>query len=96
MADPRTAEPVQLSMSSARFLGTVHNVRYNALDSRRLPFLIHSAYQGRWAPFMARRNIATDLGSDTSPAMVLYLAVICAEDVPRLNPGLQADTAALE
>ncbi len=93
MADPRTAEPVDLTMSSARFLGTVHNVLYNALDSRRLPFLIHSAYQGRWEPFMARRNIATDLGSEASPAMVLYLAVICAEDVPRLNPRLQAEDA---
>ena len=41
----------------ARFLSTVHNVLYSALDSRRLPFLIHSAYLGRWAPFIARRNV---------------------------------------
>ena len=93
IADPRTAEPAEVRMSSARFLGTVHNVLYNALDSRRLPFLIHSAYLGRWAPFMARRNVASDLGGDAGPAMVLYLAVICAEDVPRLNPQFRAEDA---
>jgi pimeloyl-ACP methyl ester carboxylesterase len=93
IADPRTAEPVQLAMTSARFLGTVHSILYSPADSRRLPFLIHSAAQGRWEPFVARRNVAADFSADGSNALVLHLAVICAEDFPRLTPALRADDA---
>lgn len=93
IADPRTAEPMQLAMTSARFLGTVHGMLYSAADSRRLPFLIHSAAQGRWEPFVARRNVAADFSTDGSNALVLHLAVICAEDLPRLTPALRADDA---
>ena len=93
VANPRTAEPLTVTMNSARFMGTVHNILYSALDSRRLPYLIHSAYQGRWAPFIARRNTATDFSTEGGPALVLHLAVVCAEDYPRLTPELQAADA---
>lgn len=93
IADPRTAEPLQLAMSSARFLGTVHSILYSPADSRRLPFLIHSAARGRWEPFVARRNVAADFSADGSNALVLHLAVICAEDFPRLTPALRLDDA---
>ncbi|MFP5390770.1 MAG: alpha/beta fold hydrolase [Gammaproteobacteria bacterium] len=93
MADPRTAEPRDVQLTQAHFLGTVHNVLYNALDGRRLPFLIHSAFEGRWAPFVARRNINTDVSTDANPAMVLYLAVICAEDMPRMTAQLRTEDA---
>jgi pimeloyl-ACP methyl ester carboxylesterase len=93
LPDPRTAAPASVTIDSARFLGTVHNVLYSALDSRRLPFLIHSAYQNRWGPFIARRNLSRDLSTGTGPALVLHLAVVCAEDVPRLTPqARQADS----
>ena len=93
LPSPRTAEPLQLSMNSARFLGTVHNVLYSALDSRRLPFLIHSAAQGRWAPFIARRNSASDFSTEGGVALVLHLAVVCAEYYPRMTAALQAEDA---
>lgn len=93
IADPRTSLPVSLPMTSARFLGTVHSILYSPVDSRRLPFLVHSAMQGRWEPFMARRNVAADFAADGSAAMLLYLAVVCAEDMPRLTPALLADDA---
>jgi pimeloyl-ACP methyl ester carboxylesterase len=93
VANPRTAEPLQLAMTSARFLGTVHSVLYSALDSRRLPFLIHSAYLGRWEPFVARRNVATDFSAEGATSMILHLAVVCAEDLPRLTPSLRAEDA---
>ena len=89
LPDPRTAVPASVTIDSARFLGTVHNVLYSALDSRRLPFLIHSAYQNRWEPFIARRNLARDLANGAGPALVLHLAVVCAEDVPRLTLAAQ-------
>jgi pimeloyl-ACP methyl ester carboxylesterase len=93
IADPRTSLPVSLPMTSARFFGTVHSILYSPADSRRLPYLIHNAWQGRWEPFMARRNVAADFASEGSAAMLLHFAVICAEDMPRLTPALRADDA---
>ena len=95
IADPRTAAPVSFTMTGQRFLGTVHNILYSPADARRLPFLIHSAWQGRWEPFVARHNIASDFGTDGSAAMLLHLAVVCAEDVPRMTPELVKEDAAL-
>jgi pimeloyl-ACP methyl ester carboxylesterase len=93
MPDPRTARPVQLAMTRDRFFGTVHSILYSALDARRLPFLINSAYKGQWEPFVARRNAASDFSIDGPVAQLMHLAVVCAEDVPRLTPALQAEDA---
>ncbi|VXB51398.1 alpha/beta fold hydrolase [Massilia sp. 9I] len=90
MPDPRTAQQVEVNMSAQRFLGTVHNVLYSPADARRLPFLIHNAAQGRWEPFVARQNLATDFGAEGNMATLLHLAVVCAEDIPRFTPELRA------
>ena len=95
LADPRTARQVELTMTGARLLGTVHGMLYAPGDARRLPFLVHSAAQGRWQPFVARRNVAADYNPEGSPATLLHLAVICAEDMPRLTPALAASDRAL-
>jgi pimeloyl-ACP methyl ester carboxylesterase len=93
LPDPRTAQQVETIMTSARMLGTVHSMLYSPGDARRLPFLIHSAAQGRWQPFVARRNLAADFNAEGSPATLLHLAVVCAEDVPRMTPELLAADA---
>ena len=96
LPDPRTAQPVEVTMTAARFLGTVHGVLYSPADARRLPFLISSAAQGRWQPFVARQNLAADFGSDGQMAVLLHFAVVCAEDVPRMTPELlEADAGKL-
>jgi pimeloyl-ACP methyl ester carboxylesterase len=95
LPDPRTAEPVQVEMNAVRFYSTIHRMLYAPGDARRLPFLVHSAWQGRWEPFIARVNLATDFASEGSIAMLLHLAVVCAEDVPRLTPALLAEDSAL-
>jgi pimeloyl-ACP methyl ester carboxylesterase len=94
LPDPRTARPLTLEMNSDRFLGPVHNILYSPLDARRLPFLIHSAYQGRWEPFVARHNAASDFSGDGPVARLMHMAVVCAEDLPRLTPQLRAADAA--
>ncbi|TWI63663.1 pimeloyl-ACP methyl ester carboxylesterase [Pseudoduganella lurida] len=91
MADPRTAAVRPVTISLRRFVATVHRVLYAQADARSLPFLIHSAYNGRWEPFVARSNRDTDLSADGAMAGPLYLAVVCAEDFPRLTPQLVAD-----
>ena len=95
IADPRTAQAVTFTMTGQRFTGTVHSILYSPGDARRLPFLIHSAYQGRWEPFIARHNIGGDLGGEGGAAYLLHLAVVCAEDVPRMTPSLMKEDAAL-
>jgi pimeloyl-ACP methyl ester carboxylesterase len=93
LPDPRTAQPVDITMTAARFLGTVHNILYSPADARRLPFLIHSAAQGRWQPFVARQNLLSDFGQAGQMAVLLHFAVVCAEDVPRMTPELLAADA---
>lgn len=85
MADPRTARPGQVSINLDRFQATVHSILYSPLDSRRLPFLINSAYHNRWQPFVARQNAAADFSPDGQVAPLMHLAVVCAEDVPYLK-----------
>jgi pimeloyl-ACP methyl ester carboxylesterase len=94
LPDPRTARQVDVTMTSARLLDTVRNMLYAPADARRLPFLVHSASAGRWQPFVARRNLAADFAPDASPATLMHLAVVCAEDMPRLTPALAAQDAA--
>jgi pimeloyl-ACP methyl ester carboxylesterase len=88
IANPRTAQASKVKMTSSRFLRTVHSVLYSPVDSRRLPFLLHSAFEGRWEPFIARSNVATDFSADGDISFVMNLAVTCAEDYPRLTPEL--------
>lgn len=88
LPDPRTAQPIEFTMTAARFLGTVHGILYSPADARRLPFLIHNAAQGRWQPFVARQNVAGDFGTQGHIAILMHLAVVCAEDVPRMTPEL--------
>jgi pimeloyl-ACP methyl ester carboxylesterase len=93
VADPRTAQPVIFTMTAQRFNGTIHNILYSPADARRLPFLVHSAYRGRWEPFIARHNISGDFAGEGGNAALLYLAVVCAEDVPRMTPELMKEDA---
>ena len=95
LPNPRTAEQTSFTMSSDRFLGTVHNILYAPADARRLPFLIHNASRGRWQPFIARQNLAGDFGNDASMSMLLHFAVVCAEDAPRFTPALRKSDAAV-
>jgi pimeloyl-ACP methyl ester carboxylesterase len=93
MADPRTAVVRPVTISLRRFIATVHRALYAQADARTLPFLIHSAYHGRWEPFIARSNRDSDFSADGAMAGPLYLAVVCAEDFPRLTPQLLAEDA---
>jgi pimeloyl-ACP methyl ester carboxylesterase len=93
LPDPRTARQTDVTMTGTRLLDTVRNMLYSPADARRLPFLVHSASAGRWQPFVARRNLAADFAPDGAPAMLLHLAVVCAEDMPRFTPALAAGDA---
>ena len=91
--NPRTAAPDQVKMTSSRFLRTVHSILYSPVDSRRLPFLLHSAYEGRWQPFVARSNVGSDFSTEGEISLVMHFAVTCAEEYPRLTPELISEDA---
>ncbi|WP_229487813.1 alpha/beta fold hydrolase [Pseudoduganella lutea] len=93
MADPRTAALRPVTISLRRFIATVHRVLYSQADAYTLPFLIHSAQGGRWEPFIAQSNRDSDFSADGAMAGPLYLAIVCAEDFPRLTPQLMAEDA---
>jgi pimeloyl-ACP methyl ester carboxylesterase len=82
---PRTAKPTHLTLASNKVVETLHGVLYSASDSGRLPFLIHSAYQNSWGPLLARSYAGSDMGAGDALSLPLYLAVVCAEDVPRMD-----------
>jgi pimeloyl-ACP methyl ester carboxylesterase len=94
LPDPRTAAATETTMTDARLFETVRRMLYAPADARRLPFLVHSAAQGRWQPFLARRNFASDMSAEGSVAMLMHFAVVCAEDMPRFTPALDRDDAA--
>ena len=89
-AHPRTAQAARVPLSNMRFVYTIHNSLYSPHTSQRLPYLIHSAYQGNWGPFVARGFTGADLSPEGYLALPLFVAVVCAEDIPRLTPALRA------
>jgi len=84
-AHPRTMKRMQLPLTNLRFVSVVHSTLYSPQDSNRLPYIIHNAYEGNWGPFLARAYLASDFTPESSLSMPLYLAVVCAEDIPRLS-----------
>lgn len=89
--DPRTAQRLVQKLTNTRFVRTVHSILYSPVDSRSLPYLIHSAWQGRWEPFIARSNVSSDVSAESDMSTLMHLAVVCAEDVPRLDAGTLAE-----
>ncbi len=51
--------------------------------------MIHNAYLGNWAPFVAGAFTGSDMAPESQLSMPLYLAVVCAEDVPRMTNALR-------
>lgn len=91
LPQPRTGRATHITLNNSKFVGTVHSILYSASDSYRLPFLIHSAYLGNWQPFMARALAGGDYAPQSQLSTMLLLAVVCAEDVPRLSPAAEAE-----
>ena len=91
---PRTAKPLSFVLPYAAFTETIRTMLYSAEMSARLPFIITESSHGNWKPFVAKLYAQSDWSSSTM-AIGLTLAVICAEDMPRLTPALvDAETKA--
>jgi pimeloyl-ACP methyl ester carboxylesterase len=86
---PRTANAMSLTLTRATFVETIRIGLYSTEMTANLPFLIKEASEGRWQPFLAQMYTQSDW-SLASMAYGLTVAVLCAEDMPRLTPEILA------
>ncbi len=77
-------KPESLEISRDLFATTVRSMLYFAHRSSHLPRLIHEAHQGRFEDF-ARR--AVEIRRFHLDALGVYLAVVCADDMPFIDPA---------
>jgi pimeloyl-ACP methyl ester carboxylesterase len=83
---PRSAEPIRLRLSPARFVETIRAALYSPQYAARLPFVLDRAETGDWQPFAALLSVQADGGGDAM-AFGLTLAVLCAEDIAHASAG---------
>lgn len=91
---PRTTKPTAFVLPYASFAETIRTMLYSTDTAARIPFLISESNKGNWKPFVAQMFAQSDWSAD-SMAVGLTMAVICAEDMPRLTPArIDQETAA--
>ena len=85
IADPRTGERRWIQVNENVFLSALFRPLYVAELSSLLPFGVTAAASGDFNPLLAQN---LEFTSDVSEnlAVGMHLAVICAEDVPRITP----------
>lgn len=86
---PRTAKAMSLTLTRATFVETIRMALYSTETAERLSFLIKQASEDSWRPFLAQLYTQSDWSLE-SIGYGLTLAVVCAEDVPRLTPDILA------
>ena len=70
----------QLSIPWNIFQTKIRTLMYEPTGLRKIPFLIHEAYEGNWKPFLSlypEKGKYSDFLADG-----LYLGITCSEDVP--------------
>jgi pimeloyl-ACP methyl ester carboxylesterase len=78
-----SGNPVEIAIPWYAFHTKIRGLMYSPTGLRQLPFLIHEASQGNWAPFIAR--FPSGSSYDDFIAEGLYLCVTCTEDVPFIS-----------
>ena len=82
--DPRTGDRQQIQVNENVFLSGLFRPLYVAELASLLPYGIASAAEGDYNPLLAQNlEFTTDVSENLAVGM--HLAVICAEDVPRIT-----------
>ncbi len=87
---PRTSQHADLTNFSYAFFEGIRVALYRLDTAAQIPFFIHEAHENRWQPFLAHLYSTSDWSSDAM-AIGLTLAVVCAEDMPRVTADLIAE-----
>ncbi len=91
--DPRTGARETIRVNENVFLSGIFRPLYVAELASLLPFGIAAAAQGDFNPLLAQNlEFADDVSENLSIGM--HLAVICAEDIPRITPQDMAKVSA--
>lgn len=77
--NPLTGEEVTLSVGRGMFAESLRSLLYTVTGSTELPFIIHRASEGDFAPFF-RATIPWRVFIEIDFANGLYLSVTCGED----------------
>jgi pimeloyl-ACP methyl ester carboxylesterase len=86
---PVSKREVAVTIRRDVFAEKLRSEMYTPPGARRLPFVIHRAAQGDFAPFLKMSIHEDDPASAVSDFTIadgMYLSVTCAEDVPLINP----------
>jgi pimeloyl-ACP methyl ester carboxylesterase len=81
---PDKSATVSVEIQRDIFAEKLRNRMYSRDSARRIPFTIHQAAQGDFAPFL-KEAIPADRSVPDFIADGLYLCVTCAEDVPFIH-----------
>jgi len=82
--DGKTDEPVEITRDV--FAEKIRTQLYAVFSARRVPWLIHTAARGNFAPFL-HAIIPADRNTPEFIADGMYLSVTSAEDVPFIDPA---------
>jgi pimeloyl-ACP methyl ester carboxylesterase len=92
--DPMTAEPLHTKLSYELMAGGIRLLSYRPETVALIPLVISEADKGNYQPLAAQSMLAMS-SMDDMLAFGMHNAVMCAEDVPFIDPET-VDMAALE
>lgn len=81
---PRSGAPRQVEVSRALFASGLRGFLYLPAHAAQIPFLVHAAAAGRFAPFLAL-SLETAAWSTETMSLGMTLSVVCSEDVARIT-----------
>jgi pimeloyl-ACP methyl ester carboxylesterase len=83
---PRTGKPLEMTVSRGVFASGLRGMLYTSAHASLIPWVIHSAREGDFAPF-ATLSLETAAWSTETMSLGLTLSVLCSEDVHRIRDG---------
>ena len=90
---PRTKRPVVVSLSYDMVAETLRYMLYSSMEAALVPVVMHAAATGDFS-WLARQSLRAR-GAMTGNGSFdgVYLAITCAEDLPRTDPAREATEA---
>ncbi|HEU0013498.1 MAG TPA: alpha/beta fold hydrolase, partial [Longimicrobium sp.] len=89
IVDARSGRRIRLALSRGTFVETIRRMLYDAPSARSVPYFIHRAYRGDFAP-VARTALRDRRGMMQSSWWGLFLSITCSEDVPFIDRAAAA------
>jgi pimeloyl-ACP methyl ester carboxylesterase len=82
LLDPRSKEQVQIKLPRGNFVERLRLELYTTDSARLVPYVIHRAFEGDYAPFEA---LAIHPGIAGGVARGMYMTVTCSEGIPFIS-----------